>query len=103
MKHLAEFGLGAFGGLLAFWLFEGFLARLGGPLFILAGTSGLAVQEGAVPGILAVVAGVMLWFAGHWHYALRHRQYRSRLAGYVLSRAPAALDATRLGDPECPR
>lgn len=95
MSDLVEFGLGVIAGTLAFWLRGGVLARLGGPLLVLVGALGLGVQGGYETRALAVAAGVLLWLAGHWHYALCHRGYKSRLARCVFSRwAPDWLNPT---------
>ncbi len=82
-------------GLLAFWLLGGIVARLGGLLFVLAGTAGLAINPNA--GALFLIGmGALIWLAGHWHFALRHHEYKSPLARYVFCRwAPSWLDPTR--------
>ncbi len=83
------------GGLLALWLLGGVLVRTGGLLLALAGGIGVTLQHNA-SGILVLAFGALLWLAGHWHYALRHHEYKSPLAGYVFLRwAPAWLDPTR--------
>jgi hypothetical protein len=47
-------------------------------------------------GFLVLAIGALLWLAGHWHYALRHHQYKSPLADYFFLRwAPEWLDPTR--------
>jgi hypothetical protein len=82
-------------GGLAFWLLGGLVARLGGLLFVLAGSVGLALNPDA-GGVLMIGMGALIWLAGHWHYALRHHQYKSPLAGYVFCRwGPAWLDPSR--------
>jgi len=92
---LVSLGIAILGDLLAIWLIGGVLLRLGGLLLVLAGGLGLALQRDA-NGILVLAIGVLLWLAGHWHYAFRHHEYKSPLARYVFCRwAPAWLDPTR--------
>jgi hypothetical protein len=87
-------GLGALGLLLA-WLLGGILLRLCGLALALGGSLGLAVF-GNLVGLLVAATGALLWLAGHWHYALRHQEFKSPLARQVFSRwAPAWLDPTR--------
>ena len=90
-----DIAVGLLVGLLAFWLLGGLLARLGGLLLVFAGLTSLTLnpQLGAA---LLIVIGAATWLAGHWHYALRHHEYKSPLAGYVFLRwAPGWLDPTR--------
>lgn len=90
-----DFAIWVLAGLLAFWLLGGFVARIGGLLLVFAGAASLALDPPS--GALALVAiGALVWLAGHWHYALRHRSYKSPLARYVFRRwAPVWLDPTR--------
>lgn len=82
-------------GLLIAWRMGGFLLRGGGAIMVLVGLVGLAVF-GQSGGILVAGIGVCVWLAGHWHYALRHQEYRSPLARQIFCRwAPAWLDPTR--------
>lgn len=82
-------------GLLAFWLLGGIVARLGGLLFVLAGTAGLALNPNA-GAVLLIGMGALMWLLGHWHFAMRHHEYKSPLARYVFCRwGPAWLDPTR--------
>jgi len=79
----------------AFWLLGGILARLGGLLFVLTGTAGLALNPNA-GALLLIGMGTLMWLVGHWHFALRHHEYKSPLARYVFCRwGPAWLDPTR--------
>jgi hypothetical protein len=81
--------------LIGFWLFGGLLLRIGGTILALGGVAGLALT-GDPEALLCVAIGVALWLTGHWHYALRHHEYKSPLARYVFCRwAPARLDPTR--------
>jgi hypothetical protein len=79
------------------WLFGGFLLRVGGLLMVLTGALALALGSGG--GSISVIAlGGLAWLAGHWHYALRHREYKSPLVALLFCRcAPAWLDPTRDG------
>jgi hypothetical protein len=82
-------------GLLFVWVLGGLLLRLGGLILALGGAGAIALS-GNANGILVFVIGAVLWLAGHWHYALRHHEYKSPLAGYVFMRwAPGWLDPTR--------
>lgn len=77
------------------WLLGGVFLRIGGLLLVLAGGFGVGLQHDP-NGILVLAIGALLWLAGHWHYALRHHEYKSPLAGYVFLRwAPGWLDPTR--------
>lgn len=82
-------------GLLLAWLLGGFLLRLTGFVMALAGLFGLATS-GEPNGIPIFAIGTFLWLAGHWHYALRHQEYKSPLARHFFCRwAPDWLDPTR--------
>jgi hypothetical protein len=82
-------------GLLIAWLLGGFLLRAVGAVLILSGIVGLVVL-GEGGGILVAGIGAGVWLAGHWHYALRHQEYKSALARQIFCRwAPAWLDPTR--------
>lgn len=67
------------------WLFGGLLARGAGALLMLAGLVGVAVT-GDANGLVVFVPGAGLWLAEHLHYALRHGDFKSTLAGQLLSR-----------------
>lgn len=82
-------------GLLGAWLLGGLVLRLGGLVVALSGLAGLA-PSGDPNGILTFAIGTVLWLAGHWHYGLRHHEFKSPLARYVFCRwAPGWLDPTR--------
>jgi len=93
--NVLTFAIAALGGLAVFWLLGGLLLRTGGLALAVAGGVGVGLEHNA-NGLLVLAIGAMLWLAGHWHYALRHHEYKSPLAGYVFMRwAPAWLDPTR--------
>lgn len=82
-------------GLLIFWVFGGIVARLGGLLFLFAGIADLALAPN-VSAFLPIAMGGLIWLTGHWHFALRHHEYKSPLARYVFCRwAPRWVDPTR--------
>lgn len=90
----ALIGLAALGLLLA-WVIGGVLLRVGGLFLVLGGASALAVA-GDVYGVPIAGLGVLIWLAGHWHFALRHQEFKSPLARQFFSRlAPTWLDPTR--------
>src|SRR5215467_6051304 len=81
-------------GALALWFLGGLVLRLVGLLIFLAGAVGVA--RGDAGGILVAALGALGWLAGHWHYALRHQEYKSPLARHLFSRRPLTwLDPTR--------
>jgi uncharacterized membrane protein YqjE len=81
-------------GALALWFFGGLLLRLAGLLIFVAGVVGAA--RGNAGGVLVAALGALGWLAGHWHYALRHQEYKSPLARRLFSRwALSWLDPTR--------
>lgn len=81
-------------GALALWFLGGFLLRLGGLLIFVAGAVGVA--GGNADGVLVAGLGALGWLAGHWHYALRHQEYKSPLARHFFSRWPLSwLDPAR--------
>jgi hypothetical protein len=82
-------------GLLFAWFLGGVLLRLGGLVLALAALAVLALT-GDGNAIVVFAIGAALWLAGHWHYALRHGDYKSPLAAVLFCRcAPAWLDPTR--------
>jgi hypothetical protein len=82
-------------GLLIAWRLGGVLLRAVGAVLIFSGIVALAVLGDGV-GILVSGIGAGVWLAGHWHYALRHQEYKSALARQIFCRwAPAWLDPTR--------
>lgn len=80
-------GLGVAIVLLAgLWLFGGLLARGIGALLVFAGAIGIATT-GDSNGLVVLALGAILWLAGHWHYALRHEEFKSSFAQRLLSRS----------------
>jgi hypothetical protein len=81
-------------GALGLWFFSGVVLRLGGLLIFITGVVGVA--GGNAGGILVATLGALGWLAGHWHYALRHQEYKSPLARHLFSRPPLSwLDPAR--------
>ena len=76
-------------GALALWFLGGFVLRLAGLLIFVAGAVGIA--SGNASGILVATLGALGWLAGHWHYALRHQEYKSPLARHLFSRWPLSM------------
>lgn len=82
-------------GLFFAWFLGGVLLRLSGLVLALAALAVLALT-GDGNAIVVFAIGAALWLAGHWHYALRHGDYKSPLAAFLFCRcAPAWLDPTR--------
>jgi hypothetical protein len=93
--NVLTFAIAALGALAVLWLLGGLLLRTGGLTLAVAGGVGVGLKHNA-NGLLVLAIGTVLWLAGHWHYALRHHEYKSPLAGYVFMRwAPGWLDPTR--------
>lgn len=91
---LAIFASWLFVAPLLLWLLGGILARLGGLLFVFAGIADVALAPNG-SALLLIAMGVLIWLAGHWHFALRHHEYKSPLARYVFCRwAPRWADPT---------
>ena len=81
--------------LVGFWLFGGFVLRVGGLITALAGVFGL-VLSGNASGIVLLAIGLAMWLAGHWHFALRHHEYKSPLARRVFCQLlPQRLNPAR--------
>lgn len=71
-------------GLILVWVLGGVALRLGGLLFIFGG--GLSMARDPHGGALIVlVLGASCWLLGHWHYALRHHEFKSPLARYLFA------------------
>jgi hypothetical protein len=86
------------GGLLVWKLGSVVLRMLGGTFFLL-GLLNFALKGGSTSkntDLLFVLAGMLLWLAGHWLFAFRHHVYRSRLAQRVFIHfLSGRLDPTR--------
>jgi hypothetical protein len=78
-----------------FWLFGGVVLRVGGVVFVLVGLISLVTLTNPAA-LLMVVIGLVMWLAGHWHFALRHHEYKSPLAQRIfLQVLPPRYDPTR--------
>lgn len=78
-----------------FWIVGGVLLRAGGLIIALLGVLDLAIY-GNPTGIIPLLIGILLWLIGHWHYALRHHEYKGPLAGRIFYQLlPRRLDPTR--------
>jgi hypothetical protein len=78
-----------------FWIFGGVFLRAGGVIFAFVGAISL-ITLGDPVALFMVVLGFAMWLAGHWHFALRHHEYKSPLARRVfLQVLPPRYDPTR--------
>ncbi len=78
-----------------FWIFGGVALRVVGIIFAVVGLVSL-ITLGDPGALLMVVLGLVMWLAGHWHFALRHHEYKSPLAERIfLQVLPPRLDPTR--------
>lgn len=81
--------------IVGFWLFGGVVLRVAGIVFVFAGLFSLVTLADPVA-LLMVVIGLVMWLAGHWHFALRHHEYKSPLAQRIfLQVLPPRYDPTR--------
>ena len=81
--------------IVGFWIAGGILLRAGGLIIALLGVLDLAIY-GNPAGIVPLLIGVLLWLIGHWHYALRHHEYKGPLAERIFYQLlPSRLDPTR--------
>jgi hypothetical protein len=79
----------------AFWFMGGVFLRVGGVFFFLLGVIGL-IALGDAFGIFIALIGAASWLAGHWHFALRHHEYKSPLAERIFMQVlPPRYDPTR--------
>lgn len=78
---------------LGIWLFGGALLRTGGALLAVGGLLG-TVATGSLAMAALGLAGMLVWLAGHWMFALRHHYFRSPLARRLFN-ALAVLNPTR--------
>jgi hypothetical protein len=88
------FGIATF-AIAGFWFFGGVVLRVAGAVFMFAGLVSLIMLANPVA-LVMVVIGLAMWLAGHWHFALRHHEYKSPLARRVFLQAlPPRYDPTR--------
>jgi hypothetical protein len=81
--------------IVGFWIAGGLLLRAGGIIVASFGVLVLAIDH-SLAGIILLAVGVLFWLAGHWHYALRHHEYKSPLAQRAFQQfLPHRLDPTR--------
>jgi predicted membrane channel-forming protein YqfA (hemolysin III family) len=81
--------------IIGFWLFGGAVLRVVGAVFVLVGLISLITLADPTA-LLMVVIGLVMWLAGHWHFALRHHEYKSPLAQRIfLQVLPPRYDPTR--------
>jgi hypothetical protein len=81
--------------IVGFWVVGGVLLRAGGIIVATFGVLVLAIDH-SLAGIILLAVGVLVWLAGHWHYALRHHEYKSPLAQRAFQQfLPHRLDPTR--------
>jgi hypothetical protein len=73
-------------GLSALWFLGGVVLRLVGGLMSAAALTSLAFgnDSAAGPWMLVLAPGVVLWLAGHWHFAYKYRCYKHPLAAELL-------------------
>lgn len=77
------------------WLLGGAFLRVGGAFFALLGAISL-ITLGNAFALVVVLIGFAMWLAGHWHFAVRHHEYKSPLARRIFLQAlPPRLDPTR--------
>ena len=78
-----------------FWVFGGVVLRVVGVIFVIAGVANLLFL-GDPFALFVAVLGFVMWLAGHWHFALRHHEYKSPLARRIfLQVLPPRFDPTR--------
>jgi hypothetical protein len=76
------------------WVLGGVALRAAGIFTTLAGLLVMIVDHSGT-GLVTAIAGVMLWLAGHWHFAVKHHHFRSPLARRIFAQLPPTLDPTR--------
>jgi hypothetical protein len=71
---------------LLFWSFFSVLARVAGVLLVIDSVASLALFPERAPAAHFgwLVAGFLLWLAGHWVWGLKHGQWRSGLAMWIF-------------------
>lgn len=67
------------------WIFGSGIARFVGIVLLIDGLGGIAIRNGFDNPRFAIEAaiGLGLWLFGHWLFAAKYGQYRSRLAQRV--------------------
>ncbi len=81
---------------LAIWTLGSRVLRIIGAFLILAALAGLALGESPFASALMLVPGLIAWMAGHMLYAYRHHTYATPLAERVLR---TLCTVTRQPDP----
>lgn len=77
------------------WFLGGVFLRAAGIVFALSGVLSL-IFLGDPLGMIVVMIGLVMWLAGHWHYAFRHHEYKSPLARRIfLQVLPHRYDPTQ--------
>jgi hypothetical protein len=77
------------------WMLGGIFLRVGGVVLVFVGVISL-VSLGDPIALLLVLIGLAMWLAGHWHFAMRHHEYKSPLAQRIfLQVLPRRYDPTR--------
>jgi hypothetical protein len=85
----------AISAIIGLWIFGGVALRVGGAIFAFVGLVSLITLANPAA-LIMVVLGCAMWLAGHWHYALRHHEYKSPLAQRIfLQVLPPRYDPTR--------
>ncbi len=80
---------------IGFWILGGIFLRAAGIVFAFAGVVAMIALHDPVA-LFMLVLGFVMWLAGHWHFALRHHEYKSPLAGRIfLQVLPPRYDPTR--------
>lgn len=82
-------------GSVLLWVLVGLALRLFGLLLFFAGLLQIGLGTNIGDGILAAAAGGLLWLLGHWHFALRHQEFKSPMARHLFARLPASLNPVR--------
>ncbi|GCE40988.1 hypothetical protein Rhow_004631 [Rhodococcus wratislaviensis] len=75
-------------GVLVVWKFGSFFARFVGLLTIVGAAMAMMVEPvSALPAnFLTLATGIIIWLAGHWLWAYRHKTWRTRRALSAFSR-----------------
>jgi hypothetical protein len=73
------------------WIFGGVVLRALGWILGVIGIAVLAISADPA-GALAFFAGLAAWLAGQWHFAMRHRAWKSPLAHDAVAAAPLVPD-----------